>query len=303
MWKKTIKDLSNKVPKKYLDWMTKPYKLGDALRQVCQQVSVNVIEQSMRMPYEDEFHLINIEDEFDKKDCFVREVILEGDHVPFVFARVVIPDFVHEKYVSDFDQLGTKLIGETMLYKSHTTLRGHFEYAELPPEHALHVRANACLPQEHQNENAYWARRSVFYLDGSFPILITEIFTASIPNMSANANFNKLFSYGTLQQEAVQLATFGRKLNGMSDVLIGFVLSQLEIKDPSVIKTSGLSTHPILNYTGLETDTIAGMVFDVTPEQVQQSDEYEVDDYRRMAAKLESGEHAWVYVNAMVGKR
>ena len=29
--------------------------------------------------------------------------------------------------------------------------------------------------------------------------------------------FEKLFSYGTLQQEGVQLATFGRKLEGMGD--------------------------------------------------------------------------------------
>lgn len=34
----------------------------------------------------------------------------------------------------------------------------------------------------------------------------------------------KLFSYGTLQQETVQLSTFGRKLQGTADVLIGYHL-------------------------------------------------------------------------------
>ena len=32
----------------------------------------------------------------------------------------------------------------------------------------------------------------------------------------------KLFSYGTLQQEDVQLATFGRRLTGVSDALVGY---------------------------------------------------------------------------------
>jgi len=31
-----------------------------------------------------------------------------------------------------------------------------------------------------------------------------------------------LFSYGTLQQEAVQMSTFGRLLDGQPDELVGF---------------------------------------------------------------------------------
>ncbi|MGH9961724.1 MAG: gamma-glutamylcyclotransferase, partial [Pyrinomonadaceae bacterium] len=31
-----------------------------------------------------------------------------------------------------------------------------------------------------------------------------------------------LFSYGTLQQESVQLSTFGRLLQGQGDALLGF---------------------------------------------------------------------------------
>ena len=33
-----------------------------------------------------------------------------------------------------------------------------------------------------------------------------------------------VFSYGTLQEERVQLSTFGRLLQGYSDALIGFEL-------------------------------------------------------------------------------
>jgi len=43
-----------------------------------------------------------------------------------------------------------------------------------------------------------------------------------------------LFSYGTLQYESVQLSTFGRKLTGIKDTLIGYRLEMVEITDPSV---------------------------------------------------------------------
>ena len=41
----------------------------------------------------------------------------------------------------------------------------------------------------------------------------------------------KLFSYGTLQQENVQLATFGRTLVGSKDQLIGYQLGKIDITD------------------------------------------------------------------------
>ena len=46
-----------------------------------------------------------------------------------------------------------------------------------------------------------------------------------------------LFSYGTLQQEAVQLSTFGRLLHGHPDQLVGFEQSLLKIDDPEFVAT------------------------------------------------------------------
>ena len=44
-----------------------------------------------------------------------------------------------------------------------------------------------------------------------------------------------LFSYGTLQLEAVQMATFGRQLTGTSDALRGFELVILKIEDQTLV--------------------------------------------------------------------
>lgn len=110
-------------------------------------------------------------------------------------------------------------------------------------------------------------------------------------------NTTKLFSYGTLQYEAVQLANFGRKLEGSLDDLPGFELSMIEITDPSVIATSGEAFHPIISYTGNPADQVNGMVFEISAEELRRADSYEVSDYKRIAVKLKSGISAWVYVH------
>ncbi|ESP93123.1 MULTISPECIES: gamma-glutamylcyclotransferase family protein [Pseudoalteromonas] len=106
----------------------------------------------------------------------------------------------------------------------------------------------------------------------------------------------KLFSYGTLQLEQVQIETFGRILTGQKDKLIGYVLSEVKINDAEVIKTSGKDIHPILKYTGNDSDIVDGTVFDITPSELAQADEYEVDEYVRVAGQFQSGQQAWAYV-------
>ncbi len=108
----------------------------------------------------------------------------------------------------------------------------------------------------------------------------------------------KLFSYGTLQYESVQLETFGRRLEGHADILTGYRLDTLEIKDPKVIALSGETVHKVLRYTGNVEDQVPGKVFTLTQEEIDLSDEYEVDDYKRVLATLQSGMDAWVYVAA-----
>jgi hypothetical protein len=109
----------------------------------------------------------------------------------------------------------------------------------------------------------------------------------------------KLFSYGTLQIEDVQLATFGRRLEGGSDALIGYRLTLIPIKDQNVIAKSGDTHYRNIQYTGVATDLIDGMVFAVTREELERADAYEEDaDYKRVPVRLKSGLTAWVYLHA-----
>jgi hypothetical protein len=111
-----------------------------------------------------------------------------------------------------------------------------------------------------------------------------------------------LFSYGTLQQEGVQLETFGRRLSGRADALLGFRQSLATIEDQEVIRKSGKTEHPIVAHTGLDEDRVPGMAFEVSEAELAEADAYEVDAYERVLAPLASGVTAWVYVDAC-GKR
>ena len=108
-----------------------------------------------------------------------------------------------------------------------------------------------------------------------------------------------LFSYGTLQQEEVQLATFGRLLEGRADALPGYATSLFEIKDAGVVKTSGKTHHFMARPTGNPRDEVAGVVFRITAAELAAADTYEVSDYKRVAVHLKSGLEAFVYVGAL----
>ncbi|QPQ56318.1 gamma-glutamylcyclotransferase [Allosphingosinicella flava] len=107
-----------------------------------------------------------------------------------------------------------------------------------------------------------------------------------------------LFSYGTLQQENVQLATFGRLLEGRADALAGYRLEAITIDDPAVVAASGLAVHHIAVPSSDSADQVPGTVFQITAEELAASDAYEVEAYTRIEAPLASGSTAFVYVRA-----
>ena len=108
----------------------------------------------------------------------------------------------------------------------------------------------------------------------------------------------QLFSYGTLQLPAVQVATFARLLDGHADRLPGYRLGQLAIQDAEVVATSGKTHHPIAAPSDAPGDGVDGAVFALTPAELAHADAYEVDDYRRDRVTLASGVQAWAYVDA-----
>jgi gamma-glutamylcyclotransferase (GGCT)/AIG2-like uncharacterized protein YtfP len=103
--------------------------------------------------------------------------------------------------------------------------------------------------------------------------------------MSNSEQFESLFSYGTLQDEEVQLSTFGRTLAGEPDILRSYLQG-----------TCG----PYLNikFTGQQSNSVRGTRFEVTKAELEEADIYEATaDYKRVEVQLNSGSRAWVYLN------
>jgi hypothetical protein len=107
-----------------------------------------------------------------------------------------------------------------------------------------------------------------------------------------------LFSYGTLQQEDVQLSLFGRLLNGATDELVQYEHALIAIDDPNSGTPTGKTDHAIARFTGDRSHRISGTVLQVTSVELARADEYEPEPYQRIKAELASGKTAWVYIDA-----
>ena len=109
----------------------------------------------------------------------------------------------------------------------------------------------------------------------------------------------KIFSYGTLQYKHVQLGLFGRVLKGTKDLLLGFRLDQIKNSNQNSVELSGEETHYLAVYTGDEHETIRGMVYELTTDEMKQADAYECPDYKRINVKLRSGFTVWLFLRRM----
>jgi gamma-glutamylcyclotransferase (GGCT)/AIG2-like uncharacterized protein YtfP len=99
-----------------------------------------------------------------------------------------------------------------------------------------------------------------------------------------------LFSYGTLQQEAVQISLFGRLLQGQPDQLVGFEQSLVEIEE-----AGGKVSHAIVRLNGRHDSRVSGTVLEISEAELTTADAYEPAAYERISTKLASGKLAWVY--------
>lgn len=172
MWYKNIKDLPTKPTLKISNWMTRPNNLGEAMRLVCKSLQLEILQQDFGVPENDETEKLAIND----TTYFLRKIILLGDNQPFSFASVVIPNETYLKHFAAFSNLGTKLIGETLLYNS-STIREPFEFSFRNIQNTIFKNL---LATKNIKQTAFYARRSIFKLNKTNPLLITEFLFETI---------------------------------------------------------------------------------------------------------------------------
>lgn len=97
----------------------------------------------------------------------------------------------------------------------------------------------------------------------------------------------RLFSYGSLQQPAVQRRILGREPPGRADEVIGF--------ERVLIARAGKELANVVR-NGRADSRVAGTVFEISDADLLVVDAYEAtDSYVRMQAALASGGEAWLY--------
>ncbi|OAB27173.1 Gamma-glutamyl cyclotransferase, AIG2-like [Flavobacterium fryxellicola] len=104
----------------------------------------------------------------------------------------------------------------------------------------------------------------------------------------------KLFAYGSLQNEDIQKDLFGRILEGTPEKLIGYIVKKIQIEEEF-----GLVYYPIITETNKPEDTINGIVYAITTKELHQSDLYEGLHYKRVEVQLQSKQKAWAYSAAI----
>ncbi|WP_422082242.1 gamma-glutamylcyclotransferase family protein [Ulvibacterium sp.] len=98
-----------------------------------------------------------------------------------------------------------------------------------------------------------------------------------------------LFTYGTLQDDEIQLNLFKRKLKGDKETLEGFLLFQNKV----------YGRYPTVHKTNDSMDMVEGMVYKITSLELKKVDVYEGDGYERHKVVLASGKTAWAYMERL----
>lgn len=176
-WVSDMSDLDPAPSPECTGWMKVSGNLGGALRCVYPSLYLRLLGQRFDRPFDHEAKALRItQKNSGDKPCFIRHIFLEENDVPLTFGRVVVPQNVYGQFTDAFTSLGTQLIGEALLYRQATTIRGPFEFKNIGIFDPTYRLLQKNLPIDYPFPAFFPARRSIFFLNGEHPLLIMEIF-------------------------------------------------------------------------------------------------------------------------------
>src|SRR3712207_2751425 len=93
--------------------------------------------------------------------------------------------------------------------------------------------------------------------------------------LGLGASMPFLFSYGTLQEAAVQQRTFGRRVPTHQDMLPGFTRTTHTVANPEFVALSGKAVHANLVCDARGGDAVPGAALEVSDADLELADRYE----------------------------
>ena len=162
------------IPPVFTAWLLDTSSLTQRLMAKSQgQLQVEVLQASIQRPHPSEWQALGIPC---RQWAMVREVILSGRGVPWVYARTVIPLSTLHGPLRRLHYLGNKPLGE-QLFADPSMRREPVEIAQLDaaqlPQTLCHHSPEAC--------HKTWGRRSIFRVSNK-PLLVSEVFLAQLFN-------------------------------------------------------------------------------------------------------------------------
>ncbi|HZV61289.1 MAG TPA: chorismate lyase [Methylophilaceae bacterium] len=156
----------------YRPWLMERGSLTRKLQQASKHFAVRPARFVNSKPLPDEARLLKLKP---WQKTWVREVYLDCNHKPTVFAHSVLPvDSLRGSWLN-LGRLGNRSLGSA-LFSNPLVRRTPLAFRKLSRQHPLYYKAALQLQSPPPE---LWARRSVFYL-GSSAILVTEIFLPQV---------------------------------------------------------------------------------------------------------------------------
>ncbi|HEX7028542.1 MAG TPA: chorismate lyase [Gammaproteobacteria bacterium] len=171
-WRRYHDFYRHRIPIDALDWLLEPGSLTQRLIQTCNSRSfwVKLLNENYRQVSLDEAYILGVRDGVRVK---VREVLLQCDETPWVYARSLIPVTSLKGRLRRLKQQGNRSLGAT-LFADRTLRRGPLEIRCV---HAAGLPVEASAGTD--KTDPVWGRRSIFYLQG-MPLLVSEYFLPAL---------------------------------------------------------------------------------------------------------------------------
>ena len=167
-------------------WLTDSASLTVKLMARCEHFRVHRMRQTQALCLADESAALNLPH---VKQVREREVLLECDGVPVVFAHTVVPLNANASDWPFFNTLGERSLGTT-LFGDPLVQRGSLRFARLRSEHPLVRRACKALGVE-RLESPLYARRCLFRRKNGV-LLVTEVFLPAIARVNSIKQNNSI---------------------------------------------------------------------------------------------------------------
>jgi chorismate--pyruvate lyase len=169
------------------DWLTDRVSLTKKLITRSRHFRVHRLRQEHGMCLADEFAIVGLPRRAPVQE---REVLLECDGVPVVYAHTIVPLASTTSDWPFFGSLGERSLGTT-LFGDPRVQRGRLHYARLHAEHPLARRAAAALGIP-DFDGPLFARRCLYRRKRGL-LLVTEVFLPAIAQIRVQEQHEPLF--------------------------------------------------------------------------------------------------------------